>query len=117
MPRVNAYAGEYDKYITVYKNDPARSANTDGQRPEDDKEHCKRWGSVSPMRATEQLLSQQVRGTVTHEVRMRRDSVTKSITSGFWLVLTDGTRLNVVGGPFDIGSRKMELMFTCRERQ
>jgi head-tail adaptor len=117
MTRVQAWAGEYDKYVTVYRNSSTRSANPDGQRPESREEYCRRWCSVIPVRATERLLSQQIRGDITHEVRMRRDTLTKAMTSKYWMVLSDGTRLNIRGGPYDVGGKKMELSFSCVERQ
>ena len=110
-----SHCGEYDKRVTVWKNDPTRSANTDGQRPESATQHCQRWASVMPARAVERLVSQQIKADVTHVVRMRRDSETKDITAAFWLTLSDGTRLDI-RGIFDVDSRKVELLLECNER-
>lgn len=109
------WAGEYDKRCTVYRNSTTRAANADGQRPESAESVCSRWVSVMPARAAERFLSLQAKTDISHVVRMRRDSVTKDITAAYWLVLTDGTRLDI-RSIYDVDSRKIELQMECNQR-
>ena len=115
--KVRAWSGEYDRRVTIYYNLAARTANADGQRPESETEYCKRWCSVIPRSAVERFMSRQMKDDVTHVVRMRRDSETKLITSAYWFDLSDGTRMNIVSGPFDVDGRQIEIMFDVVERR
>lgn len=112
---VRGWSGEYDKRATVWRNSTTRAANADGQRPESAESYCQRWVSVMPARAVERFLSLQTKADITHVVRMRRDSVSKDITAGYWLTLSDGTRLDI-RGVFDVDSRKIELLLECNQR-
>jgi SPP1 family predicted phage head-tail adaptor len=99
----------------VYRNDATRAANADGQRPESAETICTRWVSVLPRQSAERYVARQLKSDITHVVRMRRDSVTKDITGKYWLVLTDGTRLNIVGA-YDVDNRHMEMELDCIQR-
>lgn len=112
---LRAWAGDYRHRVTIWRNDSSRTANTDGQRPEDAEQFCQRWASVQPVRAAERYLSQQVKHDVTHEVRMRRDSSTKLIDSSYWITLRDGTRLDV-RSIYDVDQEQRELRLECNER-
>lgn len=112
---IRAWAGEYNHRVTIWKNDPDREENADGQRPEDPKEICKRWASVMAVRAAERFLSLQVKQDITHAVRMRRDTVTLTFDSSYWLTLRDGTRLDI-RTIHDVDDGRQELILECNQR-
>lgn len=115
MNKVEAMSGEYDRRVTVWRNDPDRVANDDGQRPDSPEQYCERWASIRPARPTERLVSAQLKADVTHEIRMRRDTLTVGITAAYWITLADGTRFDI-RGVFDVDYRKMELKLECNQR-
>jgi len=111
----HGWAGEYNQRVGVYRNPSDRSANTDGQRPEDETKFIDRWAAVWPVGGRERFLAQQVQADVTHRVRMRSDNQTRQITSAYWLLLSDGTRLNIKR-VYDVDLRKVEIEMECNER-
>lgn len=115
--RGGASAADRNNRVTVYYNSTTRTANSDGQRPESETEYCKRSASIIPKSAAERLIARQLKDDVTHVVRMRYDNQTKSITSAYWFDDRDGTRYNIVAGPFDVDGRKKEIMFDVVERR
>ncbi len=110
-------AGQYDQRVTVWKNVP--TTNSDGQRVENATEFIERWARVRPIGAIvgaqERFIAQQTKADVTHQVRMRSDTQTRTITPKMWLTLRDGTRLNIAG-VIDVDVRKVELELECNQR-
>jgi SPP1 family predicted phage head-tail adaptor len=107
--------GDYDQRITVYQNKSGRSANPDGQRPEDGEVVCTRWGKALPVTGTENFQNQQTAANVTWRVWIHSDAESRTIAPKMWLVLADGTRLNVLRA-FDPDGRRMEIELECVER-
>jgi len=111
--RIEANAGGYDKRVRVYRDDPTE--NDDGQKVEAPKLFCRRWAKEVPVGGTERPLDQQMQADVTHRVRMHSDSHTRQITPKMWLLLSDGTRLNIKR-VFDVEGRRTELELECNQR-
>ena len=112
---IRAFAGEYDQRVTIWQNKSDRSANTDGQRPEDSEQYIQRWARVKPISGGERFLAQQTKADVTHRVWMHSDSRTRAITPKMWLTLRDGTRLNIKR-VFDAELRNIEVELECNQR-
>ena len=110
---IEAWAGGYDQRVTVWKNEP--TTNDDGQRIESATEYIQRWASIKPLSGRESFLAQQTRADVTHRVRMRSDSQTRTITPKHWLTLRDGTRLNITR-VFDVDMQNIEIEMECKQR-
>ena len=114
MPgRIEANAGDYDKRVRIYQDDPAE--NTDGQKVEVPKLFCRRWAKVVPVAGGERFLDGQTTADVTHCVRMHSDSKTRRITPKMWLLLADDTRLNIKRA-LDVEGRRTEIELECNER-
>jgi len=111
-----ASIGDYDRRVAVKRNKAARSANADGQRPEDAETFCTRWCKIRPVSGREALQNQQTQADVTHRVRMHSDTQTRQITPAMWLVTGDAERLNIVR-VFDPDGRRIEIELECVERQ
>ena len=112
-PQIGGLAGEYDQRVTVWKDAP--TTNADGQRVENSTEVGRRWCSIHPLSGRERFMAQQAQADVTHRVRMRSDTLTRTIRPTHWLTMRDGTRLDIER-VFDIDMRKIELELQCNER-
>lgn len=110
---IRSWAGEYDQRVTICKNVP--TVNTDGQKVEAESEWIQRWASVRPISGQERFLAQQTQADVTHRVRMRSDTQTRTITAEMWLKLRDGTRLDIKR-TFDLNVRRVEMELECNQR-
>lgn len=111
--RIEARAGDYNKRVRIMQDDP--SENPDGQKVEDPTLLCRRWAKVVPFGGGERFQDGQTQADVTHRVRMHSDSHTRQITPKMWLLLSDGTRLNIER-VLDVEGRRTELELLCNER-
>lgn len=100
--------------VTFYKRDPAASANSDGQIPEQGLEQFSRWGHLIPTRGNERYLAEQTVGDITWLLRVRYDHSTASIDSNWWLKI-DNRRLNV-SRAYDPDGLKREIEMELIER-
>ncbi len=110
---IGSGAGQYDKRVTVWKNVP--TTNDDGQRVQTPVEFIERWARIMPITGTERFIAQQTKADITHRVRMRSDSQTRTITAKMWITMRDGTRLDIKR-VFDVDVRKVELELECNQR-
>lgn len=101
--------------VTFTRNDPGRSANTDGQLAESAEERFTRWAEVAPLRGRERFLAQQTQADVSYLIRVRYDRETAAVDPSWWLTLTDGTRLNIVRA-FDPDRGRQWIEIECNER-
>lgn len=106
--------GEYRTQITIYEQTSGTTPNADGQVPEAETAFLERWAKVIPIHGRERFLAQQTQADVTHFVRMRYDSDTKTITPKMWVKLRDGTRLNIVRA-YDPDAGRCEIELECNE--
>lgn len=106
-------SGTLDRRVTVWANEP--TVNTDGQRVENAVKFIERWASVRPMGGREFVQAQQAQVDLTHQVRMRYDTQSKTITAKHWLTLRDGTRLDIKR-VYDVDLRHEELALECNNR-
>lgn len=107
---------EFRERVTVYEQTEGTSANTDGQIPETEREICRRWAKIVTLRASERFLANQTQGDVSHVVRLRYDSFTKTITCKMWLKIeASGERLNVEAS-YDPDRRRREIQLDCKQR-
>ena len=120
MSRGNGYAkalglqpGEYDQRVTVHRDSPG--TNADGQRVEAGAALMRRWAKVEPYGGNEREGNQQQHADVTHRVYMRSDRETRAITPKDWLVLRDGTRLDITR-TYDRDLRRVEIVMECNQR-
>lgn len=111
---IRAWAGEYDQRVTICKNVP--TTNTDGQQVEVESEWIQRWAAVEPVGGGERYGPQQVQADVTHTIKMRSDTQTRTITPEMWIKLRDGRRLNIKR-VVDLRMRRIELEIECNERK
>jgi len=111
--RIEAHAGDYDKRVKVYRN--VATENPDGQKVETPELFCRPWAKTVPVGGTERPLDQQLQADVTHLVRMHSDSRSRQITPKMWLILADGTRLNIKRA-VDVEGRGIEVELECNER-
>lgn len=104
----------YPHKITICRNVPAVAG--DGQPVETESQLYWVWGKAKPLTGRERNLANQQQATVTWRVWMPSDSRTRAITEEDWLLLSDGTRLNVVRA-FDPTQRRKEVELECVERK
>ncbi len=113
MNRIGSPAGEYDKRVTVWEDVP--TANNDGQLVPVATEFIERWVKITPIAGTERFIAQQTKADITHRVRMRSDTQTRTITTKMWITMRGGTRLDIKR-VFDVDVRKVELELECNQR-
>lgn len=106
-------AGKYDQRVAVWANEP--TTNPDGQEVEVPVKFIERWASVRPMGGREFVQAQQAQVDLTHQVRMRYDTQSKTITAKHWLTLRNGTRLDIKR-VYDVDLRHEELALECNNR-
>ena len=111
---IRAWAGEYDQRVTICKNVP--TTNTAGQQVEVPTDWVRRWASVHPVGGGERYGPQQVQADVTHRIRLRSDTQTRTITPEMWITLRDGRRLDIKR-VVDLESKRIELEIECNERK
>ena len=104
--------GEYGQRVTIYRDTP--TVNTDGQLVETGGALFRRWAKVEPYGGGERYQNQQQQADITHRVRMRSDSQSRTITPRDWLVLADGTRLDIER-VYDVDLRRVELALECKQ--
>lgn len=105
--------GEYDQRVTVHRDTP--STNADGQRIETGAAVMRRWAKVAPYGGNEREGNQQQVADVTHRVLMRSDRETRNITAADWIVLRDGTRLDITR-VYDEDLRRVQIVMECNQR-
>ena len=117
MNHLGSPAGEYDQRVTVWKNKP--TTNPDGQQIEVPVEFIERWVKVEPIGGTrgekEQIVANQTQAHITHRLRMRSDTQSRTIDETMWITLRDGTRLDITR-IIDVDVRKVELEIECNRR-
>lgn len=106
--------GEYDQRVTLYRDSP--TANEDGQLVEAGAAICQRWAQVRPFGGGEKHANQQQQADVTHKVKLRSDRMTRQITPRDWLLLRDGTRLDIERA-YDEDLRKVQIVMECKQVQ
>jgi SPP1 family predicted phage head-tail adaptor len=111
---IRAWAGEYDQRVTICKN--VATTNTDGQQVEVESEWIRVWAAVHPVGGGERYGPQQVQADVTHRIRMRSNTQTRTITPKMWIKLRDGTRLDIKR-VVDLEMKRIELEIECNERK
>jgi len=105
--------GEYDQRVAIYRD--TGSVNADGQRLENDAMVARRWAKVEPAGGGERFANQQQHAETTHKVRMRSDTITRTLSGRDWIRLRDGTRLDVLRA-YDVDLRRVEIALECKER-
>jgi len=70
--------------------------------------------TIEPYGGGERHQNKQQQADITHRVRMRSDSQSRTITPRDWLLLADGTRLDIER-VYDVDLRKVELAIECKE--
>ncbi len=110
-----AKAGKYDQRIRVYGQTTSPTRNADGQKQISETLIARRWASVLPVTGTERVLASQTQADVTHAIRVRSDTLTRTFTPKHWIKLSDGTRLDIKS-VFDIDMRRVELQLDCNLR-
>jgi SPP1 family predicted phage head-tail adaptor len=106
-------AGKKRERVAVYSNTP--TVNSDGERIESEVKLFEPWVEIQPVSGIERFTARQTQSNVTHIVRMRSDSYSRTITPRFWIIMSDGaTRLNIVR-VFDRDQRRRELELECVE--
>ena len=115
---IRTYAGKYDMRVTIWRNDPDRAANVDGQLPDDPELRYNRWASIKPVRGTQRFIAQQSKEDVTHLIRLRYDNLTKTITAQNWLTLADDTTVRFdIKRAFDVDYARREIELECNQRR
>lgn len=111
--------GKYNQRVTVWKNEP--TTNDDGQRVENEVKFIERWAYVRPggvrrSSGGEVYRAQQQQSDLTHHVQILSDRQTRTIDTGMWLTLRDGTRLDITR-IYDFDLRRIELILECNHRE
>lgn len=106
----------YRDRVTFTRNDPGRSADTDGHLPESAEERFTTWAEVRPLRGRERFLAQQTQADTSYVVLVRYCGQTKAVDPSWWLTLeNDGKRLNITEiRNVDRQNRWIEI--ACNER-
>ena len=104
----------HNRRITVSQQSTAVNANTDGSFDETASTYCTRWGRAWPLKGQEQLAIEHPHATVDWIVQMRKDAVTKLITSEMWMTLSTGERLNITS-IYDPDGRNREIEIRARQ--
>jgi len=73
-----------------------------------------RWASIRPLRGDERFVSEQEHGQLSHEIRMRYDENTSTITNKHRLL--KGSRIFDIQSYINVFEREREIVFTCIER-
>ena len=105
--------GQYDQRVAVHRDAP--TTNADGQLVEAGAAIMRRWAKVAPYGGGEREANQQQQADVTHRVFMRSDRETRAITPKDWLVLRDGTRLDITR-VYDEDLRRVQIVMECNQR-
>lgn len=113
MKRTDARAGDYTDRVRVCQSTP--STNADGQLVESASDYVRRWAKVRTVGGSERPVAGQLTADLTHRVRLRYDAQTKSITPKMWLLLEDGTRLDIQR-VVDVDRAHVELELECNQR-
>ena len=100
-----------NRYVTVYQQSAATSANTDGGFEEVQSEYCKRWCRAWVLRGTEE---EQLIAVLRWIAEMRYDDVTAAITPKMWIVLPGGERLNITAA-YDPDGRKRKIEIRAKQ--
>jgi len=112
---IGAHPGRYCQRVTIKRQADSQSIGSDGQLLETGATYASRWAKVAAVLGGERVLADQTVADVTHVVRMHSDSSTRAITPQMWLLMADGTRLDVVR-VVDVQMREMEVLLLCKQR-
>jgi len=113
---IKTHSGRFNQRLAIRANDADRSANTDGQLPDDPTLITHRWAEIKPIRGTQRFIAQQNKEDITHLIRMRYDAVTKDITAKHWLTHEDGRRFDIKRS-FDVEEGRREIEMECTQRR
>ena len=73
-----------------------------------------RWASIRPLTGDERFVSEQEHGQLSHEIRMRHDENTSTVTNKHRFLF--GSRIFDIQSYKNIQERDKEIIFTCLER-
>jgi SPP1 family predicted phage head-tail adaptor len=107
------HVGRMRDLVTFYRDVPTVAA--DGEKVEGATEWFSTWAEVVPIQGRERILAMQQQSDVTYRVRVRSDSLTRQLSPIHWLLLPDGTRLNITR-IFDPDRKRAYLELECTER-
>ncbi|HEY1068852.1 MAG TPA: phage head closure protein [Pirellulales bacterium] len=109
-------AGTYNRRVQIQRNaaDPEADGDAVGEVAPDFATIGRRWASVQPLSGREYFAAQQAVSDVTHTVKLRADSLTKTITPSDRLLF--GDRVLGILVTRNLGEAGVEIELACVER-
>lgn len=116
-PRIVQTAGSYDQRVTIQQLNPAPTRDDAGavDRTDDNnwQTYAARWASIKAISGTEINEADQTAARATHEVRLRSDSETRTITRQMRII--HGSRTLNIEHVSDLDAAKREMYLLCTE--